>query len=85
MVHNLEAEDAFYLPADADHPSGYLLKGMSTPKNLDAKPSLDVDGETIVFTPPGHAWLKHDECFVASNLTFEIVGQRCRLSAECVA
>jgi lipopolysaccharide export system permease protein len=69
----LEAEDAFFLPADADHPSGYLLKGLSTPKSLDTKPSLNVNDETIIFTPPGHAWLQHGECFVASDLTFEIL------------
>ena len=67
----LQATDAFYLPADRDHPSGYLLKGLTQPKDLAKRPSILQDGKPIIFTPHDFHWLKDDECFVASDITFE--------------
>lgn len=73
----LAAENAFYLPADGDHPGGYLLRGVTSPKDLATKPSLALDGETTLFTPRDHAWLQADECFLASEVTFEhLTGSR---------
>ena len=68
----LEAENAYYMPPEGDRPGGYLLSGMVQPKGLDKLPSLCLGDEPVVITPrdaPG--WLKADECFVASDLTFE--------------
>jgi lipopolysaccharide export system permease protein len=68
----LAAAEGFYRPADANHPSGYLLKGVTEPAGLAAEPSLQFNKETIVFTPKdAAAWLKPDECFVASEVNFE--------------
>lgn len=67
----LTAEDAFYLPADGDHPSGYLLKGVASPVELLKRPSLKIDDAPVVMTPRDCAWLERDECFVASGVTFE--------------
>ena len=65
------ATSAFYLPADKNHPSGYLLKGMLQPKSLATKPSLDLNNEPVVLTPHDYPWLNPDECFVTSGITFE--------------
>jgi len=68
----LAAAEGFYRPADTNHPSGYLLKGVTEPEGLAAQPSLQFNKETIVFTPQdAAAWLKPDECFVASEVNFE--------------
>ena len=68
----LAAAEGFYRPADANHPSGYLLRGVTEPEVLAAQPSLQFNNETIVFTPKeSAAWLKPDECFVASEVNFE--------------
>ena len=68
----LAAAEGFYRPADANHPSGYLLRGVTEPEGLAAQPSLQFNKETIVFTPKESvAWLKPDECFVASEVNFE--------------
>ncbi len=67
----LDAASAFYLPADSVHPSGYLLRGMVEPKDLAKRPSLAEAGKPIVWTPHDYRWLKDDECFVASDITFE--------------
>src|SRR5262249_17331903 len=69
----LAATDAYYRPADEYHPAGYLLTGVSQPKNLDSKPSLRLHDQPVIFTPHDSPWLKPGECFVASNLTFELL------------
>ncbi len=72
----LQATDAFYRPPTAEHPGGYLLKGLTSPKDLAKRPSLVKNGQPIVLTPHDYRWLKDDECFVASEITFEqLVGQ----------
>jgi lipopolysaccharide export system permease protein len=35
------------------------------------EPALELNGRAIVITPPSAAWLKPDECFVASEVSFE--------------
>jgi lipopolysaccharide export system permease protein len=67
----LQAANAFYLPATAEHPGGYLLVGVSQPRDLAKRTSLLQDGQPIIFTPHDYPWLKDDQCFVASQITFE--------------
>ena len=67
----LEAANAFYQPANSQHPNGYLLTGMTQPKDLAKRPTVTEDGKPIIFTPHDYRWLKDDECFVASDITFE--------------
>ncbi len=65
------AASAIYVPADQNHPSGYLLKGVTQPKTLATKSSLALGNETVVYMPHDYPWLNADECFVASDITFE--------------
>lgn len=67
----LAAAEAYYLPASDEHPGGYLLRDVTQPKDIAARESLELDGETTLFTPRDHAWLKPDECFLASDVAFE--------------
>jgi lipopolysaccharide export system permease protein len=68
----LRAVDAFYRPAADGHPTGYLLKGMIQPKSLDKSSSLPREGSQVVLTPHDYPnWLAPDECFVASEITFD--------------
>lgn len=67
----LSAENAYYKPATGEHPSGYLLTNVKEPAGIAEKPSLvDVDRKVII-TPIDAPWLKPDECFVVSDVTFE--------------
>lgn len=67
----IAAEDAFYLAAEGDRPAGYLLRNVTQPANLGELPSGWLGEEQILFSPADTAWLKPDECFVASHVTFE--------------
>ena len=69
----LTAKNGYFQPAEGDRPSGYLLKGVSAPAELTAGASLRVGEEPFVLTPTDYRWLKKDECFVVSNVTFEML------------
>jgi lipopolysaccharide export system permease protein len=66
------ATDAWYRPAEGNRPSGYLLTGVSEPASLAQRASLSLHGQPVLITPhDAPEWLRDDECFVVSQLTFE--------------
>jgi lipopolysaccharide export system permease protein len=72
---HLIAENAFYKPAEGERPAGYLLRGVSKPADLAEKESLLLDGKPVIITPHDAGdWLKPNECFVVSGITFQLAG-----------
>jgi lipopolysaccharide export system permease protein len=69
----LAATSARYLPARDGMPSGYLFEGVTTPKSLLGEPSLALRGQPVVVTPRDAAWLKPDQVFVVSGVSFEFL------------
>lgn len=69
----LTAAEARYLPARDGMPSGYLFQGVTTPKTLLGESSLTVNDQPIVVTPRDAAWLKPDQVFVVSGVSFEFL------------
>jgi lipopolysaccharide export system permease protein len=69
----LTAAVARYLPAHDGLPSGYLLTGLTSPKVLLAQRALELDGEPVVLTPASAPWLKPNEVFVVSGVSFELL------------
>ena len=69
----LAAAEATFMPTEENRPSGYWLRGVTSPKTLTEKPSLAFDGETIVVTPKDAPWLADDELFVVSEVSFELL------------
>ncbi|NOY43019.1 MAG: LptF/LptG family permease [Planctomycetes bacterium] len=69
----LVAENAYYQPATAEHPAGYLLDKVSTPKGIDNLASLQLDNEPIVITSRDAPWLKPGQVFVVSQVSFQIL------------
>jgi lipopolysaccharide export system permease protein len=67
----IAAANAYYQPAADGRPAGYLLRGVRSPTNLMELDSAALDGRTVLFSPKDQPWLKPDECFVASGITFE--------------
>lgn len=70
---SLAGGDAFYRPAEGKRPSGYLVTGVSQPETLDRRPSLQLAGRTVLFTPHDYPWLEADQCFVASDVAFDLL------------
>jgi lipopolysaccharide export system permease protein len=71
MGGRIVARQAHYRDATAQHPSGYLLKQVTEPKNLVDLASIDLAERRIIFSPHDTDWLQPDQCFVASDVSFE--------------
>ncbi len=67
----LLAETAYYRAASDQHPSGYLLTGVTQPADIDTVESAELDGRPAILTARDAPWLKPGECFVASDISFE--------------
>ncbi len=68
--HELRAKRAVRLDATTDHPAGFLLQQVTTPADIDEKPSLHHEGRPLVYTRRDAAWLQPGECFVVSQVDF---------------
>jgi lipopolysaccharide export system permease protein len=70
----LNAQEAVFLPATENMPSGYLLLGVTQPKPLLKNPSLQLSGGAhAVYTPLDYSWLKEDHVFIPSGVSFEFL------------
>jgi lipopolysaccharide export system permease protein len=71
----VSGENAYYLPPEEGinkHPGGYLIEGVKEPKNLDTRPSLLLGSKPVLITKIDMPdWLKPNQCFIVSDLTFE--------------
>jgi lipopolysaccharide export system permease protein len=67
----IDADTAVWQPADARHPSGWLLSGVQEPSDIDRLEPLVCGDRTIVATRATADWLEPRQCFVASDVTFE--------------
>jgi lipopolysaccharide export system permease protein len=67
----ITAAEAFWRPAADGRPSGYLLKGVREPVDIDRLPPLECGGTQVVLTRSGTEWLEPRECFVVSDVSFE--------------
>ena len=74
----LKAENAFYRPPDGERPGGYLLEGITQPKDFATQASLSLGGEPVLITSRDEPeWIKPDQCFVVSDLNFaQLTGGR---------
>ena len=68
--NRLTASECVFLDAENDRPSGWLLKGVSSPSELLKNKSLidEESGEVVVYSPVDASWLKENEAFVATSL-----------------
>jgi lipopolysaccharide export system permease protein len=67
----IDGGSAVWRPADADHPAGWLLTGVTEPADIDRLEPLVAGGRTVVQTRATAAWLEPRQCFVASDVAFE--------------
>jgi lipopolysaccharide export system permease protein len=67
----IDAAEAFWRPADAQHPAGYLLCGVREPADIDRLEPLQAGDRPIVLTRAAADWLAPGQCFVVSDVSFE--------------
>ncbi len=82
----LQAENAYYFPPQANRPGGFLLDKVTRPTDLASQPSLELKGRTIIITPMDAAWLRSDQCFVVTDLDYDqLAGDRVWLEYSSTA
>ncbi len=69
--NQLTAENAYYKSPEGDRPGGYLFQNIKTPREIAKKASLSLGDRKILFTPLDNPWLQADQCFVASDVSFD--------------
>ncbi|MCC6507815.1 MAG: LptF/LptG family permease [Pirellulaceae bacterium] len=62
------------LPATAEHPAGFLLKGVHMPRDIDTIASIrSADGKPLFLTRNDTPWLAPGECFLVTRIDFEML------------
>jgi lipopolysaccharide export system permease protein len=69
--HKLTAENALYKLPEGSRPGGYLLENVEQPRDLDRRSSLRLGNQLVVITPHDADWLKPNQCFLVSDVSFE--------------
>ncbi len=63
-----------FVPADANHPAGFLLQSVTIPPAIDTLQSIrSEDGQPLFMSRQEHPWLNPGECFLASGLDFDLL------------
>jgi lipopolysaccharide export system permease protein len=70
-ARQVTAREAHYRPAEGKLPAGFLLDGVQQPKDLATRPSLYLGDQVLIFSPSDAQWLQPDQCYIASDVTFE--------------
>lgn len=69
----ISAGSAVFLRADENHPNGYLIVNVHSPRDLDTRPSVWVHDKPRVLTSADTPWLGPMQCFVASDIEFDLL------------
>ncbi len=69
----LAAAEAQFLPADGERPSGYLMRGVTSPAQLTERQSLYSGDQPVIVTPRDASWLAADQLFVVSDVSLELL------------
>ena len=72
VVPQIQGEKGTYLEATPDHPAGYLVSGLGSPKFLTS-PSVQLDGKEFLCLPSDNPWLAVDQCFLPSSIEFDML------------
>lgn len=72
----VQGEFAYQTPATADRPAGFRVTGVSEPEGLTGRASIALGERPVILTPADTDWLKADECFVVSEVSFEQLANR---------
>lgn len=71
--NQLVAKEAVYLDANEVHPAGYLMSGVTSPKRIDTRKTLQIDDQAVVLTARDYDWLEPGQAFVVSQLPFHLL------------
>lgn len=69
----ISAVSATYQSANENHPNGYLMDQIRSPSDISEKDSVRVGDRSFVLTAKDNAWLKPNQCFVVSDIPWDLL------------
>ncbi|MEM0927463.1 MAG: LptF/LptG family permease, partial [Planctomycetota bacterium] len=69
----LAGESAQWMPANDQHPEGYLLTRVHAPRAIDYIPSAGTPEREVLMTAHDHEWIESGQCFVVTPINAEIL------------
>ena len=70
----IAGSEAKYIAPEGDRPSGYLVREVKRPANVDSRPSIALaDGSPFVVTRMNATWLQPNEVFVVSGVPLDLL------------
>lgn len=73
VTRQITGTTAKYLPADNDHPQGFLVSQARPTEPFGERTSIRHNGDFFLMLPIDNAWLKADECFIPTTLEYDIL------------
>ena len=73
FIKQISSGSAVFREATDHHPRGYLMVNIHTPSDLDDRPSVWIDNRPYVLTHKDTPWLGPQQCFVPSNIDFDLL------------
>ena len=70
---NLVAKNAIYLEEEGDRPGGWLLQEVTSPTDLLTGEDILMEEKPVIYSPNQHDWLEPNQCFVVSELTYDLL------------
>ncbi|MEC8557698.1 MAG: LptF/LptG family permease [Planctomycetota bacterium] len=70
----IKAENGYFRPSEDGKPAGYIFINVAEPLTIDEKNSVfGANGKPILLTSKDTDWLQPRECFLASNVQYELL------------
>jgi lipopolysaccharide export system permease protein len=73
VANHITGKSAKYELADGNHPAGYLIVEAKGSSSLENVPSVRTKEGVFLYLPTDTPWLKPRECFVPSNLEYDVL------------
>ncbi|MEX0791998.1 MAG: LptF/LptG family permease [Pirellulaceae bacterium] len=71
LGNRLASDRAYYQAPAQGRPGGFLLEDVSEPVTLEGIQSISMHDEPFLLMPADTDWLKPNQCFLVTELTFE--------------
>ncbi|AMV35150.1 putative permease YjgP/YjgQ family protein [Pirellula sp. SH-Sr6A] len=73
VTRQILGEQAEYVASNDKHPSGYLIRNFQSAEPISGLPSVRKDDRVYLYLPSDTPWLAPTECFVPSDLEFDLL------------
>lgn len=73
VTDQLSGMNAFYMPADANHPAGFRVDSVANLSSFAGKSSVRHEGVDYLMLPSDNPWLAPDQIFIPSKIEYDML------------